>query len=81
MNNLFQKLMDEHIEFPGFPQLIATRGFAYSWLSGCGWDKSERGYASLDYAVFSKKAVDIPLVDAEWRDRMLAQVREGYLRC
>ena len=73
-------MMAEHVEMVGFPQIIVTRDFMYQWLRACGWNPSERGFASLDYTVFARKVVDLPLtLDAE-RDRWLGQVRDGYLR-
>lgn len=72
--------MAEHVEMCGFPQIIVTRGFMYQWLKGCGWNPSERGYGSLDYICFAKKAVDVPLTDEATRDSLLASVRQDYLR-
>lgn len=77
---LLTELMNEAVEFPGLPQIITTRGFAYQWLKDCGWNESERGYGSLDYIVFARKAVDLPLYDGVLRDNLLAQVRHDYIR-
>lgn len=79
-NAHFQAIMDQVIEFPGFPQVLTTRGFAYSWLSERGWDQSERGYGSLDYAVFAKDAIKAPATPAAERDHWLGQVSADYAR-
>ena len=62
-NKLFQELMDEHIHLTGVPQLVVTRGYNYSWLLKCGYDPSERGFGSIDYAVFAQKPTTEPLTD------------------
>lgn len=72
--------MAEPICMPGFPQIIVTRHFLLHWLIGCGWSQKERGFASLDYIVFSAPKVDYPITDETERDRLLGQVRETYLR-
>lgn len=74
------RLMADHIEMPGFPQIIVTRHFAYQWLVACGWSQSETGCGSLDYAIFSKSAVSNELTDEETRDHFLAEVRPDYIR-
>jgi len=57
-------LFDEHVRLPGCPDLIVTRGWAYLWLrDACGHDPLARGFASLDYLVFGRRAVDVPLSD------------------
>lgn len=57
------ELMAEPIPLQGVLGVIVTRGFAYQWLKDCGFDPSDRGYASLDYMVFSHKASTEPLTD------------------
>lgn len=78
--NILDELMAEHVQFPGFPQIITTRGFVYQFLKGCGWKPCERGFGSLDYMAFGRKAVDAPLYPDELRDSLLTQVRDSYLR-
>lgn len=78
--DLASRLMAEHVEMPGFPQLIVTRDFLYHWLAARGWNKSERGYGSLDYAAFGRDAIEAPLTDESERDYWLKQVEEGYRR-
>lgn len=63
--------MAEAICFPGFPQIIVDRGFAYQWHKARGWDESERGFGSLDYFIFSAPAVDLPFTDPQARDYWL----------
>ena len=77
--NLFQELMDEHIRLPGVPQLVVTRGYAYQWLLMCGYDPAVKGFGSIDYAVFSPKPLEGPLMDLEpyreFLDGVLADLR------
>ncbi len=73
-------MMDDVIEFPGFPSIHTTRGFAYQWLKDCGWLESETGYGSLDYIVFVKPAITTNPTPASIRDSFLNQVRTDYLR-
>lgn len=77
---LFDLIMAEPIRFPGFPQIIVTRGFAYQFLTECGWNQSERGYGSLDCTVFMPKASTESLTDAIERDYWLGQVRPEYIQ-
>jgi hypothetical protein len=72
---LLDTMMSEHVEMPGFPQVIVQRGWLYQFLKGCGWSESERGFASLDYTVFARKAVDLPLTEPAQRDYWLNKVR------
>ena len=59
-----QAVFDEHIALPGCPQIIVTRGWAYSWLrDSLGYDPRARGFASLDYMVFGKRETREPLTD------------------
>lgn len=61
---IIQAVMDEHIQLPGCPQLIVTRGWAYRWLRDeLGYDPTARGFASLDYMVFGRKETKEPLTD------------------
>jgi hypothetical protein len=78
--NMLTEIMNEHVEFPGFPQIITTRGFVYQWLKACGWKANTGKFDSLDYTVFARKVVDLPLYDEASRDNLLAQVRRDYLR-
>lgn len=66
-----QQIMDEPVEYPGFPQIIVIRGWLYQHLKSLGWDESERGYSSLDYTVFSRQKVDQPVTDEETREYWL----------
>lgn len=79
-HNLVSKIMVEVIKFPGFPEILVTRHFAYHWLKTCGWDAAERGFGSLDYIVFSKPAIDTPATPDDERDHYLSQVHHDYLR-
>jgi hypothetical protein len=72
--------MAEPIRFPGFPQILVTRGFAYQFLESCGWDRSERGFGSLDYTVFAARPVSEPVTDEAERDFWLDRVRPDYTR-
>jgi hypothetical protein len=67
----FDKVMSEAICFPGFPQIIVTRGYVYSYLTKLGWDQSERGYGSLDYTVFASPVVAATLTAPEIREHYL----------
>ena len=78
--SLLTKIMAESIHMPGFPDIIVTRGFCYQWLTECGWSQSERGFGSLDYLVFAAPVAQFPLTRERQRDRLLKQVRPGYLR-
>jgi len=78
--NIVDLMMAEHVEMVGFPQIIVTRDFMYQWLRGCGWNPCERGFGSLDYICFGRKAVNFALTPESERDRWLGQVRDGYLR-
>lgn len=78
--SIMDKLMAEHVEMPGFPQIVVTRDFVYQFLRGCGWYPCERGFGSLDYMTFGRKAVDAPLTDEGKRDQLMADVRDSYLR-
>lgn len=72
--------LSEPIALLGFPQIIATRAFVYEWLKARGWNPSERGFASLDYAAFGREAVNAPLTPEAERDALLAQVAKDYER-
>jgi len=74
-----QSIMDEHIHVPGAPQFVATRGFVYQWMvDRLGFDPSDRGFGSVDYAVFAAPKTAEPLTDAAFRDSFLNQI-EGFL--
>lgn len=74
------RLMAEHVRVPGFPQIVVTREFLYSFLRGCGWNPRKRGFGSIDYMTFGRAAVAEELTNDATRDHLLAQVRDGYLR-
>jgi hypothetical protein len=78
--NILTRIMDEHVEMPGFPQIIVARGFCYQWLKARGWKESERGFGSLDYTAFARRAVDLPLTNPTERDYLLKQVENDYRR-
>jgi hypothetical protein len=78
--SLLTRIMAEHVEMPGFPQLIVTRGFIYQWLKSLGWDESERGFSSLDYTVFGRASVQAELTDEETRDHYLIPLQDVYER-
>jgi len=73
-------LMAEHVEMPGFPQIIVTRHFCYQWLKARGWDVCATGFGSLDYAAFGRSAVPYPLTDETERDYWLNKVADDYAR-
>lgn len=75
---LVNRLMNEHVTMLGMPHVIVTREFCFSWLkANGGFDPKAKGFASLDYAVFGRKAVDAPLTDEAKRDRLLAMMAES----
>jgi len=80
LRNCVRDLMAQPIRFPGFPQIIVTRGFAYSWFKAHGWPTGERGFGSLDYMVFAAREVAEPLCDAGERDYWLSCVAENLRR-
>ena len=83
MNQTFdplKKIVNERVRMPGSPQIVVTRGFLYTWLKSMGWSPRERGFGSLDYAVFGRPAVLDPLTVESERDRLLGQVEHGYRR-
>ena len=58
------KIMAEHIQLPGAPQVIVTRGWAYQWLKKLGYSTDSRdGYRSVDFMVMHKREVEDPLTD------------------
>jgi hypothetical protein len=56
-------LMTEHVPMPGMPQVIVTRHFCYLWLKSQGYDSKRKGFGSLDYMAFGRKATIEPLTD------------------
>ncbi len=80
MKIILARIMAEPIAMPGFPQLIVTRGFVYQFLKSAGWNPSERGFGSMDYAVFGPKIAREPLTDATERDHYLSQIADDYRR-
>lgn len=72
---LVDNLMNEHVRFPGFPQIIVPRYFIYEYLRDCGWDVCKRGFGSVDYIYMAARVVDEPLTEESERDRLLASVR------
>jgi hypothetical protein len=80
LNRLVNKFLTEHISMPGFPKIIVTRGFLFKFLADLGWDKSERGFRSLDYMVFARSAFGVPLTSETKRDQLLRKIRGGFRR-
>jgi hypothetical protein len=78
--DLITGIMMEHIQMPGFPQIIVTREFAYFWLKERGWSPRERGFGSLDYMSFGRNAINVPLTKESERDHWLGQAAKGYRR-
>ena len=74
------QIMGEHVEMPGFPQLIVTRHFVYHWLRARGWTPEARGFGSLDYTTFGREASALPLTEEAERDYWLGQVESAYTR-
>ena len=74
---LSHQVLNEHIRMPGVPQLIVERGFAHHWWGGGRWTGPKHGIGSLDYAVYSAKAVSDPLTDLDTRNEMLATLGES----
>lgn len=57
-------LMAEHIQLPGCPQIIVTRGWAYTFLRDeLGYSPKARGFGSIDYMVFGREETNEPLTD------------------
>lgn len=77
-HNINTVVMAEPIRLVGFPSLIVTRAFAYGFLQTVGYDKRERGFGSLDYAVFGKPPVDLPLIDEATRDFFCAEYQRRW---
>ena len=69
------KFIAEHVEMPGFPEIIVTRGLLYEFLVDLGWDKDE-----CDYMVFARSSRDVPLTSETKRDQLLRKIREGFRR-
>jgi hypothetical protein len=65
--SIINEIMNEPIRLPGAPQVIVTRGWAYSWLKRLGYNTDPKaGFASVDYMVFGgtrMRPVDEPLTD------------------
>jgi hypothetical protein len=75
------EVMDEPIRLPGCPQVIVTRGWAYSWLKRLGYETDTRKgpFATVDYMVFGGsrlRPVDEPLTDMTqpWVVALIAQM-------
>lgn len=79
-DNIINRIMNEPIHMPGFPEIIVTRAFCYQWLKSCGWDNFERGFGSIDYLAFGRETAYQPLTPERDRDRWLTEVRKEYLR-
>lgn len=77
---IFDRIMAEHVEMPGFPQIIVTRHFIYQWLKSLGWNPSERGFSSLDYTTFGRASVQDELTDEATRDHYLIPLKDVYAR-
>ena len=66
--NAIDEVMAEAIRLPGAPQVIVTRGWAYSWLKKLGYETDTRKgpFSNIDYMVFGGtrlRPVDEPLTD------------------
>lgn len=72
--SILDRIMDEHICLPGFPQIIVTRGWLYQFLKSRGWCPCERGFTSLDYAVFGPRRCEAEATDEATRDYWIARV-------
>lgn len=74
---IVDRLMGEHIEMPGCPQLVVTRAEAWHFLAsiGCETDTRKSQFGSVDYMVFRRNAVDAPLSNPAFRDRVFAVMK------
>lgn len=78
---IIQRIMDEHIELPGFPQIVVRRGWAYQFFKSLGWSESDRGFGSLDYSIFAKAVTSRELTpDADREAWLNEEVRETFRR-
>lgn len=77
---IIDRIMSERIEFPGFAGLIVTRGFAYQYFVSKGWDRSEKGFGSIDYLVLAKPAVNDELTEGHLRDHILTTFEKDLMR-
>lgn len=79
--NYLDELFSEHIEMPGTVGLIVTRHDAWQFLKSLGYAECYRSglpggmYATCDYMVMRKPAVDLPLDAPDVRDRWFATMR------
>lgn len=75
---VMDQIMSEPVRFPGFPQIIVTRGWAYQYFVNHGWSPAERGFSSMEWMIFGtcRNAVNLPLTDEETRDCCIAQAEE-----
>lgn len=52
---VIDQIMAEPMRLPGCPDLIVTRGFAYTFfVERCGYDPHASGFASVNYLVFGR---------------------------
>ena len=65
-SKFMDELMAEPIRLPGCPDVIVTRSVAYHFLLNLGFDPHDKGFGSIDYMVFGRPAVDLPLSDMSW---------------
>ena len=76
--SIVQQVMDEPIRMPGCPDLIVRRREAYALLVELGYSTDPRDrFASVDYMVFGKPRVDLPLSAPDLRDRMFDVMRRN----
>lgn len=73
-HNIMDEIMAEPVRMPGFPQLIVTRAFAWDWLAELGYRPNERGFGSMDYMVFGKPPVELPMTDLE----AVTRIRQAF---
>lgn len=74
---VIDKIFEEHICLPGYPQVVVTRGWAYRWFrDAVGLDTRQRGRGSLDSIVHCAPRTRLPLTDLSNYDCRLAQIAE-----
>ena len=77
----FDELFNEHIEMPGTIGLIVTRHDAWQFLKSIGYAECFRPglpggmFATCDYMVMRKPAVDLPCDPPDVRDRWFTVMR------
>ena len=68
-----EQIGNEHIRFPGFPQIVVTRVWLYRFLRDHGWDMSQQGIGSGNYMAWRALEVQEPLTAPELRDQWLSE--------